>query len=114
MQIATCRILLVVALVTFGCVACGTEAPKNVAVSGKGVGDPERGKTTFVANCAVCHGVTGTEGGVGPSLRDERRRMDRANMISWIEDPEPPMPKLYPAALSEQDVQDVAAYVDSL
>ena len=102
------------ALVTFGCVACGTESPQNVAVSGKGVGDPARGKAIFVANCAVCHGATGTEGGVGPSLHEERRRMDMADTTSWIEDPEPPMPALYPSVLSKQDVQDVAAYVGSL
>ncbi|MDQ2993319.1 MAG: cytochrome c [Candidatus Eremiobacteraeota bacterium] len=114
MSTATWRVFLAVALVAFGCAACGTETPQNVAASGKVVGNPERGKTTFAANCAVCHGATGTEGGVGPSLRHERRRMDIANTTSWIEDPEPPMPKLYPTVLSEQDVQDVAAYVDSL
>ncbi|MEO6834574.1 MAG: cytochrome c [Candidatus Tumulicola sp.] len=114
MRTATFRVLLAVALVTIACVACGTEAPQNVAASGTAVGEPERGKTTFAANCAVCHGATGTEGGVGPSLHDERRRMDMVDTISWIEDPEPPMPELYPTVLSKQDVQDVAAYVGSL
>jgi hypothetical protein len=34
--------------------------------------------------------------------------------VTWIEQPDPPMPKLYPAPLSERDVDDVAAYVQSL
>jgi hypothetical protein len=34
--------------------------------------------------------------------------------VSLIVDPRPGMPKLYPGALSAQDVADVAAYLRSL
>lgn len=40
--------------------------------------------------------------------------MNAESMIAWVENPQPPMPKLYPSALSDQDVADVAAYVGSL
>jgi len=77
-------------------------------------GDPHRGKFVFSANCARCHGATGTEGGVGPSLRHENERKNYAAAVAWIKDPQPPMLKLYPAPLNETDVENVAAYVETL
>lgn len=77
-------------------------------------GDAERGHEVFSVNCAVCHGASGTEGGVGPSLRSERNRMDFTTTMSWIEDPAAPMPKLYPKMLTEDDVRDIASYVQTL
>jgi mono/diheme cytochrome c family protein len=77
-------------------------------------GDPARGKTIFAANCASCHGATGTEGGVGPSLKNEKSRKNYEQTIAWIHNPTPPKPKLWPSPLNDKDVQDVAAYVQSL
>jgi mono/diheme cytochrome c family protein len=77
-------------------------------------GDVAHGKTIFAANCASCHGATGTEGGVGPSLKNEKSRKNFAQTVAWIKDPQPPMPKLYPSPLSQKDVEDVAAYVLTL
>ncbi len=77
-------------------------------------GDRGRGKFVFSANCARCHGATGTEGGIGPSLRRENERKNYAEAVAWIKDPQPPMLKLYPAPLNETDVENVAAYVETL
>jgi mono/diheme cytochrome c family protein len=77
-------------------------------------GDAAHGKALFTANCASCHGATGTEGGVGPSLKNEKSRKNFDQAVAWIKNPRPPMPKLYPGTLSEKDVQDAAAYVESL
>ncbi len=78
-------------------------------------GDKEAGKLVFTNNCSTCHGPTGAEGGaVGPALKNENQRMDFAAVDSWIKDPAPPMPKLYPQFLSGKQVRDVAAYVESL
>ena len=77
-------------------------------------GDPAHGKQIFTQNCAQCHGATGTEGGVGPSLKSEKSRKDTAAAVAWIKNPQAPMPKLYPSPLDEKDVADVAAYVESL
>ncbi|MBV9104200.1 MAG: cytochrome c [Candidatus Eremiobacteraeota bacterium] len=77
-------------------------------------GDAARGKQLFTQNCATCHGATGTEGGVGPSLRNEKSRKNMSQAIAWIKNPKPPMPKLYPSPLSEKDVTDLAAYVETL
>jgi mono/diheme cytochrome c family protein len=82
-----------------------------VAVDG---GDTAHGKTLYAVNCASCHGATGTEGGVGPSLKGEKGKKDLAAAVAWIKNPKPPMPKLYPSPLSDNDVRDVAAYVETL
>ena len=78
------------------------------------LGNLARGKVLYATNCAACHGATGHEGGVGPSLRGEKGKMDDAAVVRWIKNPRPPMPKLYPAPLSAKDVSDVAAFVESL
>ncbi len=77
-------------------------------------GDKENGRLVYQNNCATCHGASGVEGGVGPSLRHENARMDYAATVSWIQDPRPPMPHLYPKILTMNEVRDVAAYVQSL
>jgi mono/diheme cytochrome c family protein len=78
------------------------------------IGNGSRGADVFRANCAVCHTATGAAAGVGPALTNEKQRKTYDQTVAWIEQPDPPMPKLYPAQLSEKDVQDVAAYVQSL
>jgi mono/diheme cytochrome c family protein len=78
------------------------------------VGNRDAGRAIFATNCASCHGATGVEGGVGPSLHNERERKNDDATIAWIENPAPPMPKLYPSILTQAEVVDVAAYVQSL
>lgn len=77
-------------------------------------GDAAHGNAIFSANCASCHGAAGAGGGIGPSLKGEKSRKNTAAAIAWIKNPMQPMPKLYPSPLSEKDVADVAAYVESL
>ncbi len=88
----------------------GLRASPGVAAVADGV----RGKEIFQQNCASCHGAKGTEGGIGPSLRNERARKASPQVEAWIKNPVPPMPKLYPAPLNETDVVDVTAYIASL
>jgi ubiquinol-cytochrome c reductase cytochrome c subunit len=75
--------------------------------------DLVHGRAIFMANCAACHGASGG-GGVGPSLHGEASRKTTAAAIAWIKKPKLPMPTLYPNPLSEKDVDDVAAYIESL
>ena len=77
-------------------------------------GDKRTGAALFASNCESCHGAQGAGGGVGPSLWAESRRMGFGTLVSWIEDPEPPMPRLFPSALTDAQVRDIAAYVESL
>lgn len=109
-----CAILLALACALGGCSSASRTSTVASSPQPQLVPDAVRGASIFTANCASCHGATGREGGFGPSLTHENRKMDIAFTMAWIEKPNPPMPRLYPSPLSEQDVADVAAYVDSL
>jgi mono/diheme cytochrome c family protein len=91
--------------------AAAMNAPAQMVAA---AGDVAKGEAIFAANCAACHGEKGAGGGVGPALKGEKNRKGTAAAVAWIKNPQPPMPKLYPAPLSEKDVADVAAYVESL
>jgi alcohol dehydrogenase (cytochrome c) len=94
--------------------ATSTSAMSSSSQTVASAGDPAKGETIFAANCAPCHGEKGAGGGVGPALKGEKSRKDTAAAIAWVKNPQPPMPKLYPAPLSEKDVANVVAYVESL
>jgi ubiquinol-cytochrome c reductase cytochrome c subunit len=83
------------------------EAPPSAA------GPGEHGKAIFAQYCTACHGKAG-EGGVGPALMGEAARKNAEQVAAFIKDPKAPMPKLYPAPLGDQDVADVAAFVETL
>jgi alcohol dehydrogenase (cytochrome c) len=85
----------------------------GVAQGATPTGNAAHGKTLFAANCSACHGASG-EGGVGPKLQGEKSRKNFAAVVAQIKNPAPPMPKLYPSPLSEKDVNDLAAFVETL
>jgi len=75
-----------------------------------GVANAARGRRLYTQVCVSCHGPDGN------MVSDHRlstlgQREDRAATIHAIKEPKPPMPKLYPDLLSEQNVVDVAAYL---
>jgi len=74
---------------------------------------PGTRKTIFAANCASCHGATGTEGGVGPSLKNEksRRTTIRRSRGSTIDAADA---EAVAVAAQRQRRANVAAYVQSL
>ena len=85
-------------------VAVQTDVPANVS----------RGRSIYLAQCSACHGRDGAGGQVGPSLRNESARRNDAAVRAIVLNPEPPMPKLYPVRLTQADVRDVSAYVETL
>jgi len=116
MNVRICCILAICASALIGCASLHASRTSTVAHSPPPqlAADAVRGKALFTINCASCHGATGREGGFGPSLAHENRKMEAEFTTAWIENPNPPMPKLYPSRLSEQDVADITAYVESL
>ena len=73
----------------------------------------ESGSNLFASQCSTCHGVEGA-GGLGPNLVGEASRQSLSQTTSWIMNPKPPMPKLYPTALTAREVDIIASYVQSL
>lgn len=112
------RISIAALLVMLAVAGCTTASAQRQDVSaGMGAtvgGDRNAGYEVFAANCATCHGANGEGGSVGPSLRGESSRLDYGALVSWIEDPQPPMPRLYPKLLTNEEVRAAAAYVESL
>jgi mono/diheme cytochrome c family protein len=93
--------------------AIGAFMLSGVAQGAAPAGNAAHGKQLFAANCSACHGATG-EGGVGPKLQGEKSRKNFAAVVAQIKNPAPPMPKLYPSPLSDKDVSDLAAFVETL
>lgn len=115
------RRFLAIAFLTFAFLsACGHSAPQTaIRAMDDSVATPLganvlRGATVFAKNCAACHGEQGAGGLVGPALVNERKKKDRTAVIFAIEQPDPPMPKLFPGELTPQDVSDLTAYVETL
>jgi alcohol dehydrogenase (cytochrome c) len=73
--------------------------------------DPAAGKQTYAQMCSACHGMKGG-GAAGPSLKGLKQRWDVETTVEWIKNPSERMPRLYPSSLSDQQVLDVAAYVN--
>ncbi len=93
--------------------AAAAEAAPAAAPAPAAAGNAAHGAAIFAQNCSACHGAHG-QGGMGPSLIGESSRKNLQQAVEWIENPQPPMPKLFPGTISARDVRDVAAYVESL
>jgi alcohol dehydrogenase (cytochrome c) len=93
-------------------VALPTVGSKGL-VTAASTSQTEHGAQLFQQFCTGCHGTDG-EGGAGPSLTSDSARRDIAAIAAFIKNPNPPMPKLYPAPMDEADVAAVASHVVSL
>jgi alcohol dehydrogenase (cytochrome c) len=75
-----------------------------------GAANPDHGHALFAQVCATCHG-TGGNLIEGHNLATLRNRRSLESTLAFIKAPVAPMPKLYPATLNDQDVIDLAAYL---
>ena len=89
-------------------VAVAEDAPRSSAGAAG-----EHGKALFAQYCSACHGNAG-EGSIGPALKGETARKNFEQVAAFVKNPVSPMPKLYPAPLSDQEVAEVAAFVETL
>jgi alcohol dehydrogenase (cytochrome c) len=93
-----------------------TEGPGDAGQRGEQP-DVLHGQKLFNAKCAVCHGFDGTSLDLnGENLRTIGRRKTLQQLIDWIKNPAPPMPKVYPEPLQrvdESEIADIASYVSA-
>jgi PQQ-dependent dehydrogenase (methanol/ethanol family) len=91
------------------------------AVVASDVPDAARGQSVYGRVCTTCHGPAG-EGLSAPTLKGVGRRMSVGEIAAWVLNPlvlpgkeaAATMPRLYPSALTGQDLFDVAAFVSQL
>ena len=73
----------------------------------------ERGKAAFEKNgCWQCHGTEGQGGAAGPKLAPEPKPL--AFMQVFVRNSKGPMPPYMEAVLSNQDLTDIHAYLQSI
>ena len=91
-----------------------TETTETTDTGGAAEGDPVAGKEVFLGSsaCGGCHTLAdaGTTGAVGPNLDDAQP--DAALVVERVTNGSGVMPS-FSGSLSEQDIQNVAAYVSS-
>jgi mono/diheme cytochrome c family protein len=92
--------------------APATQQSASAIIAASTSAAPAAGQAVYAANCAACHGASGT-GGVGPNLHQVAATMTLDQTVAFIEKPAGAMPKLFPGTLSAAQVQEVAAYVRS-
>ena len=92
-----------------------TETATGTTETTEGQGDPVAGKEVFLgsAGCAGCHTLAdaGSTGSIGPNLDAASPSFDKA--VERVTDGQGTMPA-FKDTLSEQQIQDVAAYVSSV
>jgi alcohol dehydrogenase (cytochrome c) len=87
----------------------GTE---HAGEGGATTGNAAAGKSVFSDNCAGCHGALGTGGNGGPDLTAIPSAKDKATVVKQVTNGGGGMPA-FKDQLTEQQIQDVAAYVTS-
>ena len=87
----------------------GTE---HAGEGGTTTGDAAAGKTVFSDNCAGCHGALGTGGNGGPDLTAIPSAKDKDAVVKQVTNGGGGMPA-FKGQLTEQQIQDVSAYVTS-
>jgi len=80
------------------------------------LGDAAKGKRLYLANgCFTCHGRSGQGGAYnGPAPVLARTEMPFEGFVGELRDPANDMPAYSTALLSDQDVADIYAFVQSL
>lgn len=76
-------------------------------------GDPESGATVFENNCMSCHGQEGA-GGSGPNLQESETASNHDEVVDIVTNGTDGGMPAFGDQLSDQEIQDVAAYVSQL
>jgi mono/diheme cytochrome c family protein len=74
-------------------------------------GDPVKGETVYSNNCLACHGREGINGHNGPNLQTSEVSKDYDQIIATVINGGTMMPS-FKETLTEEQIQDVAAYIN--
>src|SRR6202030_3039356 len=105
------RLLLAILVASF--VAAQTGAARNQAARAQNAaaGNAQKGKDAFAAHmCATCHGPEG-QGAVGPALAPPPRPLP--DFTRYVRMPAGKMPPFTPQAVSDADLADIYAFLQS-
>jgi alcohol dehydrogenase (cytochrome c) len=92
---------------TMGPVAAGGKGEGTGHAGEAGEGDPDAGEQLFQDNCSGCHGLDGRGANGGPTLANQT---EREAVVEQVRNGGGGMPS-FEGTLSDQEIQDVAAYV---
>jgi alcohol dehydrogenase (cytochrome c) len=89
--------------------------PEGKAVLQSTMSSVDHGRQVFYGMCAGCHGSDGKNIVIdGKDLTTVKDRKSLDQIITWIKNPRPPMPKVFPEPLQpseETDLRDVATFL---
>jgi mono/diheme cytochrome c family protein len=109
-------VVLCAALLSFGARPAGSQAngaaPKATTSDKASAGSADHGKKLFVDDgCWECHGRA-AQGGVGPKLGPHP--LPAAAIIAYIRQPTGEMPPYTAKVISDADISDIQAFLQSL
>ncbi len=94
-------------------IALGLAAALNVGQNGALAASAEHGKTAFIQNgCWQCHGFQGQGGVTGPKLAPEPLPLE--TFTAFVRTSNRTMPPYMEAILSNEDLADIHAYLETL
>jgi mono/diheme cytochrome c family protein len=107
------RTLLLVVLVAYPITHAQTGAAQNQSARAQNAaaGNAQKGKDAFATHmCATCHGPEG-QGAVGPALAPPPRALP--DFTRYVRQPAGKMPPFAPQAVSDGDLADIYAFLQS-
>jgi mono/diheme cytochrome c family protein len=102
-------LLLLVAFVAAFFLATPSRAAAQTAQNAP-AGNAQKGKDAFTKTCVMCHGAAG-QGAIGPTLAPPPRAF--ADFTRYVRQPGGAMPAFAPQAVSDADLADIFAFLQS-
>ena len=105
------RLLLAILVASVVAVQTGAAQNQSARAQNAAAGNAQKGKDAFAAHmCATCHGPEG-QGAVGPALAPPPRVLP--DFARYVRQPAGKMPPFTPQAVSDTDLADIYAFLQS-
>jgi mono/diheme cytochrome c family protein len=105
------RLLLAILVASFAASQTGAAQNQAARAQNAAAGNAQKGKDAFATHmCATCHGPEG-QGAVGPTLAPPPRALP--DFTRYVRQPAGKMPPFTPQAVSDGDLADIYAFLQS-